>query len=91
MHKIKKLEYLSAADIGRLVNAREITPTEVLQYFQKRIEERNSSINAFVYTRFDEAYERAKGLEERLAKGEYCGPFAGVPFGLKDFLPSKKG
>ena len=90
-HALKKLEYLSAADIGRLVNAGKITPTEVLQYFEKRIKERNPSINAFVYTKFDEAYERAKELEARLAKGEYCGPFAGVPFGLKDFLPSKKG
>lgn len=86
-----KLEYLSAADIGRAVNNREITPTEVLKYFEKRIKERNPSINAFVYTRFDEAYVEAKKLEERLAKGEYCGPFAGVPFALKDFLPSKKG
>ena len=86
-----KLEYLSAADIGRLVNTKTITPTEVLKYFEKRINERNGSVNAFVYTRFDEAYEQAKKLEERLERGEYCGPFAGVPFALKDFLPSKKG
>lgn len=88
---IIKLEYLSATEIGALVNSKAITPTEVLKYFEKRINERNKSINAFVYTRFDEAYEQAKKLEERLAKGEYCGPFAGVPFALKDFLPSKKG
>ena len=31
-----KLEYLSAADIGRLVNAGKITPTEVLKYFDVR-------------------------------------------------------
>ncbi len=91
MNKALKLEYLSAAQIGRLVNAKTITPTEVLQYFEKRIKERNPSINAFVYTKFDEAYEKAKELEERLARGEYCGPFAGVPFALKDFLPSKQG
>ena len=33
----------------------------------------------------------AKLLEERIAKGENVGPLAGVPVGLKDFLPSKKG
>lgn len=86
-----KLEYLSAAEIGREVNLGHLSPTEVVAYFEKRIKERNSSINAFVYTKFDEAYAQAKKLEERLAKGEYCGPFAGVPFALKDFLPSKKG
>ncbi|MCR5151085.1 MAG: hypothetical protein K6B52_07655, partial [Clostridiales bacterium] len=86
-----KLENLSACEIGKLVNSRTVSPTYVLRYFEKRIKERNSSINAFVYTAFDEAYENAKRLEERLENGEYCGVFAGVPFALKDFLPSKKG
>ena len=86
-----KLEYLTALEIGKLVNEKKITPTEVLKYFEKRINERNKSINAFVYTRFEEAYKEAAKLEERLNKGEYCGIFAGVPFALKDFLPSKKG
>lgn len=87
----KKLEYLSALEIGELVNNREITPTEILDYFFKRIEDRNKDINAVVYLKKEEAYQRAKELEERLNKGEYIGPFAGVPFLLKDFLPSKKG
>lgn len=88
---MNKLEYLSAAELGREVNLGNISPTQVLDYFKKRIEERNPSINAIVYTKFDEAYAQAKELEKRLAKGEYCGPFAGVPFVLKEFLPSKKG
>jgi amidase/aspartyl-tRNA(Asn)/glutamyl-tRNA(Gln) amidotransferase subunit A len=86
-----KLEYLSALEIGELVNSRIITPTEVLKYFEKRIMKRNKSINGFTYTRFDLAYIKAKKLEERLEHGENLGDFAGVPFGLKDFLPSNKG
>ena len=85
------LKWLSALEIGSLVNKREITPTSVLNYFRERIETRNKSINAFVYTKFDEAYQRAFELEKKLNNYEYCGPFAGVPFALKDFLPSKKG
>ena len=88
---LNNLEYMSAADIGRAVNNREITPSEVIEYFIKRIEERNSDTNAFTYTKFDYAREEAKKLEERLSRGEYCGPFASVPFALKDFLPSKQG
>ena len=84
-------ERLSAAQLGRAVKAGQISPTEVVDYFARRIERRNPSINAFVYTKFDEARQAAKRLEARLAKGEDPGPFAGVPFGLKDFLPSKKG
>ena len=86
-----KLEYLSALEIGALVNERIINPTEVLKYFEERIEKRNKSINAFTYLKFDYAYAKAKELEKRLDKGENLGIFAGVPFALKDFLPSKKG
>ena len=86
-----KLEYLSASEIGRLVNNKQITPTEVLDYFIERINKYNDKVNAFVYTKFDYAYNEAKKLEDRLNKGENLGVFAGVPFALKDFLPSKKG
>ncbi len=86
-----KLELLSAAELGRLVSKGEISPTEIIEYFAKRIEERNPSINAFVYTKTEDALHEAKKLEARLAKGEDCGPLAGVPIALKDFLPSKKG
>lgn len=88
---MKNLELLSAAEIGREVNAGHISPTEVVRYFEERIEEHNQDLNAFVYTKFEYAEEAAKELEARLAAGEDVGPFAGVPFALKDFLPSKKG
>lgn len=86
-----KLENYSATEIGRLVNEGVYTPTEILDYFIKRIKDRNHLTNAFVYTNFEYAYKKAKELEKRLSEGEYCGVFAGVPFALKDFLPSKKG
>ena len=88
---MEKLELYSAAEIGRLVNRHQLSPTETTEYFAKRIEKRNKSINAFVYTKFEEAIKSAKALEKRILKGENVGPFAGVPFGLKDFLPSKAG
>ena len=86
-----QLEKLSGLQIGELVNTKQISPTEVIQYFADRIEKRNPSISAFTYTMFEDALTEAKKLEDKLAKGLDCGPFAGVPVGLKDFLPSKKG
>lgn len=86
-----QLERLSALELGTLVNNKEIKPTEVVDYFANRITQRNPSITAFTYTKFDEAKEDAKHLETLLATGNNCGEFAGVPVGLKDFLPSKKG
>ena len=73
------------------MNERKISPVEVVEYFLDRIEKRNESVNAFVYVKADYAIEKARELESRLKRGEECGPFAGVPFALKDFLPNKKG
>lgn len=86
-----KLEELCAYQLSELVNNKKIKPTDIITYFKKRIEDKNKYINAFVYTKFDDAYKKAKELEKKLNNDEYCGPFAGVPFALKDFLPSKKG
>ena len=88
---MKELKNLSAVEIGRMVNSGEVSPTEVLDYFFKRIQVLNPKLNAFTYLKKEEAYERVKELESKLIEGEYVGPFAGVPFALKDFLPSKTG
>lgn len=85
------LEKLSAFRLGELVNKKKVSPTEVMDYFIRRIENRNASINAFTYVKYDEAIEEAKKLEDKIMHGEVVGPFAGVPMALKDFLPSKKG
>ncbi|MBP5417485.1 MAG: amidase [Clostridiales bacterium] len=86
-----ELEKLSGVALGKEVLSGRITPTEVIRYFQDRIEKRNPSLNAFTYTKFDDAFSEAKALEEKLSRHEDVGPLAGVPVGLKDFLPSKKG
>lgn len=86
-----ELEKLSGVELGKEVRSGHITPTEVIRYFQERIEKRNPSLNAFTYTKFDDAFSEAKALEEKLLRHEEVGPLVGVPVGLKDFLPSKKG
>lgn len=85
------LERLSASELGDKVTRKELSPVEVIEYFSDRIEKRNNRINAFTYTKTDEAIKEAKALEKRILSGENVGPFAGVPVALKDFLPSKKG
>lgn len=88
-----KLEELSALELGSLVGTRQISPVEVITYFAEHIAKHNGRLNAFVYTKIDEALEQAKKLETKIVSDKYyhAGPFAGVPFGLKDFLPSKTG
>jgi amidase/aspartyl-tRNA(Asn)/glutamyl-tRNA(Gln) amidotransferase subunit A len=86
-----ELEKLSGVELGSMAKRGDVAPTEVIDYFFNRIEKRNPGLNAFVYTKYDDAIKEAKVLETLLAKHEEVGPLAGVPIGLKDFLPSKKG
>lgn len=91
INNYKGLETLSALELGEKVNFKEISPVEVIEYFRARVESRNPSINAFVYTKFDEARKEAEELEKMILAGDHFKPLAGVPIGLKDFLPTKKG
>ena len=88
---MEQLEKLSAIELGHLVNRKQISPTESISYFADRIEKFNPLINAFVYTKIDEALAEARDQEFRIMRGGRVGPLAGVPIGLKDFLPTKKG
>ncbi len=88
---MNNLNGFSATQLGKLVNAKQISCQEVLDLTEKKIAEVNPKINAIVYTKFDEARKAASKLQEKIQKGENVGPLAGVPVALKDFLPSKKG
>lgn len=70
------LSALDATDQAALVRSGEISPTELVQSAIDRAEQVNGKVNAIIHPR----YERA--LEE--AAGPLTGPFAGVPFVLKD-------
>lgn len=82
------IEELSALELSSLIKNKELSCKETLKYFEKRIKERNPSLNAFVYTKFDEAYKKGDVLDN---KKEKEGAFFGVPFAIKDFLPGKIG
>ena len=84
-------EYASRDGLGlaELIAAREVTPAEVVEAAQRRAREVNPRVNAIVRWMDDAA-------ETRLGE-ELSGPFAGVPFLLKDLgqeyagLPSSFG
>ncbi len=86
------LEQLSALELANEIKSKAVSPLEVITYFEERIKGRNPSLNAFVYEKFDYAKKEAAKLTKRLCKDSpRLGVFFGVPFALKDFLPSKKG
>jgi amidase len=76
---VTEYEDLDATDLARLIRTRALSAEEVLETAIALIEERNPALNAVVST----IYDRARG-EARQSARDAAGPFAGVPFLVKD-------
>src|SRR3954468_21746029 len=72
-----------ALGLAELVRKGEVTAVELVDAAAARIEEVNGKINAVV----QKSYDRARSL----AAGPLAGPFAGVPFLLKDLFATEAG
>jgi amidase len=86
-----ELAYVSATELAGRIRRREVSPVEVMEATIARIEKRNPSLNALVFTDFDGARKEAAKAEERLVKHEEIGPLHGVPCALKDLFDYKPG
>lgn len=83
-------------DIARAVRSGERTAQEVLDECLGAVEAANPALNAFVVLDPDGAQRAASAVDSAIARGDDPGPFAGVPFGVKDLydaagMPTSKG
>ena len=85
------IAYVSAAELARRIKDRKISPVELIEASIGRIEERNPSVNAFVYKGFDDAREAARRAEGAVVSGAELGPLHGVPTAIKDLFDFKPG
>ena len=84
MKGYEELSFLDATDLAKLIKKKEIQASELIEITIKRIEKINPQLNAVVTPMYEEARKAARGpLPD--------GPFAGVPFLIKDLLASYKG
>jgi amidase len=67
-----------ALGLAALVAKKKVKPSELLEEAISRAEKLNPKLNAIIYKDYDNARSRAKG--------KLRGPFAGVPFLLKDIF-----
>lgn len=81
----------SAGEIAAEVRARRVSPVEVMDATIARIEARNPSLNAFVFTDFEGARAAAKKAEQAVMSGAALGPLHGVPTAMKDLFDFKPG
>ena len=65
---------------------KEISPVELTNNSLARIEQLNSTINAFITVMHDSALAQARAAEGEIRAGEWRGPLHGIPIGLKDLI-----
>ena len=80
----KDIIYLSATELGRRIQARDVSPVEAAEAYLERIEEVEPTLNAFITVLGDAAIESARQAESEIAAGNHRGPLHGVPVGVKD-------
>ena len=74
----------TAIEIAESVRAGERKAVEVLDECLAAVAAGNDALNAFVHLDEGLARAAAEAVDEAVARGDDPGPFAGVPFGVKD-------
>ena len=68
------LAYMTAAEMAARIRRRQLSPVEVVDAVIERIEQRNPSLNAFVFKGYDDARARAaRGRARRDARARSSG------------------
>ena len=84
MRGFDQLKFLDATALAGLVKNKKVKAKELVEITIEHIEKLNPQFNAVVTPMYDEAMKAAKGKIP-------AGPFAGVPFLVKDLVASCKG
>ena len=78
------LDFASAVDAARAIRNGQISSFELTTRMLARIGQHNARLNAIVTLTPDAALARARAADEARARGEWWGPFHGVPVTIKD-------
>jgi amidase len=88
-HATESVVFLSAAELVRKIQARELTSESVVRAFARQIAVHNEEYNAVVLLDYEAALARARRADEALARGEVWGPLHGLPITVKDSLSTR--
>lgn len=75
---------MTALDLSRLLQKKEVSAVEVAQSFIKRAEEVEPAVRAYITRTPEVALAEAGSVDEKRARGEVLHPLAGIPLAVKD-------
>ena len=78
------IPFLSATELSRLIEAKEVSPVEATEAYLDRIDDVDFKFNAYLTVTRREALRAAQDAERSIAQGNYLGPMHGIPVAVKD-------
>ena len=75
---------LGAQEIGKRIQARDVSAEEVTRALLDRISALDPRIHAYLHVNAEGALEQARCVDEKVGRGEAVGRLAGVPVAVKD-------
>lgn len=80
------LAWLTVAEAAALLRAKKLSPVEYTQALIDRAARYDGGLNAYLAATPDQALRDARRAESEILRGDWRGPFHGVPYGLKDIV-----
>ena len=84
-----QLPFLSASDLSRLIEKKEVSPVEATEAYLDRIDSLDFKFNSYITVMREQAMEAARNAEAAIVNGDHLGPMHGVPVAVKDQFWSK--
>ena len=81
---VADLDFASALEVARAIRRGDVSSVELTTRILDRIARHNPRLNAIVTLASDAALARARAADEARARGDWWGPFHGVPCTVKD-------
>lgn len=75
---------LTLKEMAAKIKSGELKSEEVVSSYLKNVLEKEPQVNAFLTIMADEALEKAKEIDKKIAAGEKLGALAGIPIAIKD-------
>jgi Asp-tRNA(Asn)/Glu-tRNA(Gln) amidotransferase A subunit family amidase len=82
----EELAFLPLTHPARLVESRQITPTDLTKLYLARLKQYDPQLHCVVTLTEELALRQARQADQEIAAGRYRGPLHGIPWGLKDLL-----
>ncbi|WP_427184088.1 amidase [Bordetella bronchialis] len=79
-----ELHFLSVAEAARLLQARKLSPVELVDAFLARIDAVDDRLHSYLLVMAEQARAAARAAEQDIMAGRWRGPLHGIPYAVKD-------